>query len=119
MQLFLSSLTKLEVFNTLQKIFNNSLFLFHQDLIYRLFINFNITKLKIGFRVIIYHIKGKLEYFKDKKMAVFFIFAMFLGAALQITNTWGVPFIDHFKEITSDRSWGYVGAAPIPGESSH
>ena len=37
--------------------------------------------------------------FKDKKMAVFFVFAMFLGAALQITNTWGVPFIDHFKEV--------------------
>jgi NHS family xanthosine MFS transporter len=37
--------------------------------------------------------------FKDRKMAVFFIFAMFLGAALQITNTWGVPFIDHFKEV--------------------
>jgi NHS family xanthosine MFS transporter len=36
---------------------------------------------------------------RNKKMAVFFIFAMFLGAALQITNTWGVPFIDHFKSV--------------------
>ncbi|MGJ7032910.1 nucleoside permease [Niabella hirudinis] len=35
--------------------------------------------------------------FKTPKMAAFFIFSMFLGAALQITNQWGVPFIDHFK----------------------
>lgn len=35
--------------------------------------------------------------FKNQKMLIFFIFAMFLGAALQITNQWGVPFIDHFK----------------------
>ena len=35
--------------------------------------------------------------FKIPKMAVFFIFSMFLGAALQVTNQWGVPFIDHFK----------------------
>jgi NHS family xanthosine MFS transporter len=36
--------------------------------------------------------------FKNKKMAIFFIFSIFLGAALQVTNQWGVPFIDHFKE---------------------
>lgn len=35
--------------------------------------------------------------FKQPKMLVFFIFAMFLGGALQITNQWGVPFLDHFK----------------------
>ncbi|MBO9595258.1 MAG: nucleoside permease [Niabella sp.] len=35
--------------------------------------------------------------FKIPKMAIFFIFSMFLGAALQVTNQWGVPFIDHFK----------------------
>jgi len=35
--------------------------------------------------------------FKQPKMVIFFVFAMFLGAALQITNQWGVPFIDHFK----------------------
>lgn len=34
---------------------------------------------------------------KERKMFVFFLFSMLLGAALQITNTWGVPFIDHFK----------------------
>lgn len=38
-----------------------------------------------------------LKLFKEKKMAIFFIFSMFLGAALQVTNQWGVPFIDHFK----------------------
>lgn len=35
--------------------------------------------------------------FKKKKMAVFFIFAMLLGAALQITNAFGGPFLDDFK----------------------
>lgn len=35
--------------------------------------------------------------FKKRKMAVFFIFAMLLGAALQITNAFGGPFLDDFK----------------------
>ncbi len=35
--------------------------------------------------------------FKNNKMAVFFIFSILLGAALQITNIWGVPFLDSFK----------------------
>jgi NHS family xanthosine MFS transporter len=35
--------------------------------------------------------------FKKRKMLIFFLFAMTLGAALQITNQWGVPFLDHFK----------------------
>ncbi len=35
--------------------------------------------------------------FKNPKMATFFLFSMFLGAALQITNQWGVSFLDHFK----------------------
>lgn len=34
--------------------------------------------------------------FKQKKMAVFFIFSMLLGAALQITNTFGQPFLSDF-----------------------
>jgi len=33
------------------------------------------------------------------KMAVFFIFAMFLGAALQLTNMYGDSFLDDFKNI--------------------
>ena len=35
--------------------------------------------------------------FKQKKMLVFFIFAMLLGAALQITNTFGEPFLHDFE----------------------
>jgi len=37
--------------------------------------------------------------FRQKKMAVFFIFSMLLGVSLQITNGYATPFIDHFKEI--------------------
>ena len=34
--------------------------------------------------------------FKEKKLAIFFVFAMFLGAALQITNMFGDTFIRDF-----------------------
>jgi NHS family xanthosine MFS transporter len=34
--------------------------------------------------------------FKEKKMAIFFIFSMLLGAALQITNMWGEAFLHDF-----------------------
>lgn len=34
--------------------------------------------------------------FKDKQMAIFFIFSMLLGASLQITNGFANPFISHF-----------------------
>jgi NHS family xanthosine MFS transporter len=34
--------------------------------------------------------------FKRKKMVIFFLFAMFLGAALQITNAFGKAFLDDF-----------------------
>jgi len=37
--------------------------------------------------------------FKQSKMAIFFIFAMLLGAALQITNTFGGQFLQEFKII--------------------
>jgi len=37
-----------------------------------------------------------LVLFKQRKMLVFFIFAMLLGAALQITNTFGQPFLHDF-----------------------
>ncbi len=40
--------------------------------------------------------------FKNRKMAVFFIFSMFLGAALQITNLFGGSFLDDFKTIYPD-----------------
>ncbi|MBE5321564.1 nucleoside permease [Pedobacter sp. MR2016-19] len=35
--------------------------------------------------------------FTDYKMALFFIFSMFLGAALQLTNAYGDVFLDEFK----------------------
>ena len=34
--------------------------------------------------------------FKNSRMAIFFLFAMFLGAALQITNMFGTPFLQSF-----------------------
>ena len=37
--------------------------------------------------------------FKEKKMAVFFIFSMLLGVSLQITNGYANPFIATFAEI--------------------
>jgi len=36
--------------------------------------------------------------FKQRKMLIFFVFAMLLGAALQITNTFGLPFLDDFAK---------------------
>lgn len=36
--------------------------------------------------------------FKQPRMLVFFLFAMLLGAALQITNTFGLPFLDDFAK---------------------
>ena len=37
--------------------------------------------------------------FGNLKMALFFIFAMFLGAALQLTNMYGDSFLDDFRKI--------------------
>ncbi|MCC8036771.1 MAG: MFS transporter [Bacteroidales bacterium] len=37
--------------------------------------------------------------FKDKKMAIFFIFSMLLGVSLQITNSYGTTFIEHFASV--------------------
>lgn len=38
--------------------------------------------------------------FKDKKMAIFFIFSMLLGVSLQITNSYGTSFIEHFSKVS-------------------
>ncbi len=40
---------------------------------------------------------------KDYKMAVFFIFAMFLGAALQLTNAYGDTFLHDFAKMDQFR----------------
>lgn len=37
--------------------------------------------------------------FKSKNMAIFFIFSLLLGAALQLTNAYGDTFLDDFKKI--------------------
>ena len=45
--------------------------------------------------------------FKDNQMAIFFIFSMLLGVALQITNGFANPFISHFKEVPEfAQTWG-------------
>lgn len=43
-----------------------------------------------------------LVLFRRTKMIVFFIFAMLLGAALQITNTFGEPFLHDFAKDYAD-----------------
>ena len=49
--------------------------------------------------------------FKDRQMAIFFIFSMLLGVALQITNGFANPFISHFKEVPQFAdSWGAQNA---------
>ena len=49
--------------------------------------------------------------FKDRQMAIFFIFSMLLGVALQITNGFANPFISHFKEVPEfANSWGAQNA---------
>ncbi|MES2329847.1 MAG: nucleoside permease [Bacteroidota bacterium] len=40
--------------------------------------------------------------FKRRKMIIFFVFAMLLGAALQITNAFGGPFLDDFAQLYPD-----------------
>jgi NHS family xanthosine MFS transporter len=40
--------------------------------------------------------------FKQKKMAIFFVFSMLLGAALQITNAFGGSFLGSFKPTYPD-----------------
>ena len=45
--------------------------------------------------------------FKDKKMAIFFVFSMLLGVSLQITNGYANPFIASFKNIPQYAdAWG-------------
>lgn len=45
--------------------------------------------------------------FKNKKMAIFFIFSMLLGVSLQVTNGYANPFITSFKEIPGYAdTWG-------------
>lgn len=43
-----------------------------------------------------------LVLFKEKKMAIFFTFSMLLGVALQVTNTFGQPFLHDFSDAYAD-----------------
>ena len=40
---------------------------------------------------------SSFKLFADYKLALFFVFSMFLGAALQLTNAYGAVFLDDFK----------------------
>ena len=52
--------------------------------------------------------------FRDKQMAIFFIFSMLLGVALQITNGYATPFISHFQGLPEfAESWGAKNATAI------
>lgn len=45
--------------------------------------------------------------FKEKKMAIFFVFSMLLGVSLQITNSYGNTFITSFGDIAEyAETWG-------------
>ena len=49
--------------------------------------------------------------FKDRQMAIFFIFSMLLGVALQITNGFANPFISHFQDVPEFAdTWGAKNA---------
>lgn len=44
--------------------------------------------------------------FKDYRMAIFFIFSFLLGVSLQITNSYGTPFISSFSQVAEyAESW--------------
>jgi len=44
---------------------------------------------------------------KEKRLALFFAFSLMLGAALQVTNQWGVTFIESFKSFPEFAdTWG-------------
>lgn len=44
-----------------------------------------------------------LVLFRQRRMAIFFLFAMLLGAVLQITNTFGNPFLHDFANVPAFR----------------
>lgn len=49
--------------------------------------------------------------FKEKRMAIFFIFSFMLGVSLQITNSYGNSFISSFKDVQEyAHSWGALNA---------
>ena len=52
--------------------------------------------------------------FKDSKMAIFFIFSFLLGVSLQITNSYGTPFISSFSQVAEyANSWAAKNATAL------
>lgn len=52
--------------------------------------------------------------FKQKKMAIFFIFSMLLGVSLQITNSYGTTFISAYEQIAEyAQTWGTRNATAL------
>lgn len=52
--------------------------------------------------------------FKDRKMAVFFIFSLLLGVSLQITNSYGSTFINAFGSVAEyAQTWGAKNATAL------
>ena len=52
--------------------------------------------------------------FKQKKMAIFFIFSMLLGVSLQITNSYGTTFISTFRDVAEYAdTWGARNATAL------
>ncbi|MCM1484251.1 MAG: MFS transporter [Muribaculaceae bacterium] len=52
--------------------------------------------------------------FKERKMAIFFIFSMLLGVSLQITNSYGTTFIAAFTQIAEYAdTWGAKNATAL------
>ena len=50
--------------------------------------------------------------FKNANMAIFFVFSMLLGMALQITNSYATPFIEHFAS-TSEFADTWAAQNPV------
>ena len=49
--------------------------------------------------------------FKEKRMAIFFIFSFMLGVSLQITNSYGTSFISSFSKVEEfAHTWGALNA---------
>lgn len=52
--------------------------------------------------------------FKEKRMAIFFIFSMLLGVSLQITNSYGSTFINAYRGVAEYAStWGAQNATAL------
>lgn len=69
-----------------------------------------INKAKSGNLVEAFGLKA-FSLFKEKKMAIFFIFSFLLGVSLQITNSYGNSFISSFANVAEfAQTWGAKNA---------